>query len=605
MKIQKKTLITSIFTFISLVIATYLWDLIKLPYYETDIVGEYSSNKYNANNEILRYLFFILFPLLVFLSFEIYFNKLSLNNIISQIDTKKNKYSESKNLNHLFKFIIILLILFQFFSMDFTLSKLDLFHEGQKLSSAYKSYLDGSLWSGSYVTVSIFYETLSAKLIWNLFDQISIGLMRFAEMFYILICKILLILIIFKIAEFSKLKSYYRDLFFIICSLILINKIFDYNIERNDAEYLLFRELPILLLCYLFFIIISNKEVNKLIILIIGSLSVLSILWSIDRGIICNILIFFILLYFLIIKNFLDSLLLLFSIIFFWFLSSFLLGNEFNFFLNNTFSILKEINYIHGIIHPQPFSSDVESIRSSKVLIAIILCLMISLNYFIKNKNFSPQFKLGMLFIAIISFFTYGYNIGRSGGVHLKEVFGYSIIFLTFFSINHFLLFFQRKKIFTKLKANYNNFILVFTIIIFTFFMNISIHKIFKFNQRFSKFVNLEDSFFLNDNENIFLENNQNKINQYDCIQLFTNEVAYLYLWRIKSCSKYYMVWSIGSEKLQKRLINDLKESDLIFTTKYDNLGHPIYKLSLVNLYIKNNYVNYTTQFNKMILQKK
>ena len=138
-------------------------------------------------------------------------------------------------------------------NFDVTVSKLDLFHEGQKLSSAYKSYLDGSLWSGSYVTISIFYETLSSKLIWNLFDQISIGLMRFAEIFYILICKILLVLIIFKIAQFSKLKSHYKNLFFIICSLILTQKLFDYNIERNDAEYLLFRELPILLLCYLFF----------------------------------------------------------------------------------------------------------------------------------------------------------------------------------------------------------------------------------------------------------------------------------------------------------------------------------------------------------------
>ncbi len=605
MKIQKKTLIVGISTFFSIVIASYLWDFIKLPYYETEIIGEYSINKYNANNEILRYLFFILFPVLIFLILQIIFNKITFYNLISQINIKKNKNLDSTNFNHLIKFIVIFLILLEFFSIDFTVSKLDLFHEGQKLSSAYKSYLDGSLWSGSYVTISIFYETLSSKLIWNLFDQISIGLMRFAEIFYILICKILLVLIIFKIAQFSKLKSHYKNLFFIICSLILTQKLFDYNIERNDAEYLLFREFPILLLCYLFFIIISKKEINKIAVITIGALSILSILWSIDRGIICNILIFFIFFYFLLIKDFLNSLLLLSSALFFWALSSFFLGNEFNFFLNNTLSVLKEINYIHGVIHAQPFSSDIESLRFSKVLIAIILCLIISLNIFIKNKDYASQFKLAMLFIAIISFFTYGYNIGRSGGVHLKEVFGYSIMFLTLFYINNFFFYIQNKKFSIRFKKIYNNYILFFTIMIFTSLINVDLQKINKFNQRFSKYINLNDSFFLSDNENIFLEETQNTIDKYNCVQLFTNEVAFLYLWRTKNCSKYYLVFALGSHNIQKKLINDLKNTDLIFSTKYDDLGHPSYKLPIVNQYIKNNYVSHISQFNKIILKKK
>ena len=51
------------------------------------------------------------------------------------------------------------------------------------LSSAYKYYLDGSLWSGSYVTIGIFYETILNKLIWDLFDVESIGLKRFTDIF--------------------------------------------------------------------------------------------------------------------------------------------------------------------------------------------------------------------------------------------------------------------------------------------------------------------------------------------------------------------------------------------------------------------------------------
>ena len=41
-----------------------------------------------------------------------------------------------------------------------------------------------------------------------------------------------------------------------------ISILFDYNTDRNDAEYLLFRELPILLTSYFFFSIISKKNFN-------------------------------------------------------------------------------------------------------------------------------------------------------------------------------------------------------------------------------------------------------------------------------------------------------------------------------------------------------
>ena len=123
MKIQKKTLIVGISTFFSIVIASYLWDFIKLPYYETEIKGEYSINKYNANNEILRYLFFILFPVLIFLILEIIFNKITFYNLISQINIKKNKNLDSTNFNHLIKFIVIFLILLELFGIIVSLVK--------------------------------------------------------------------------------------------------------------------------------------------------------------------------------------------------------------------------------------------------------------------------------------------------------------------------------------------------------------------------------------------------------------------------------------------------------------------------------------------------
>ena len=48
-----------------------------------------------------------------------------------------------------------------------------------------RNYLENSLWSKSYITVGIFYETINASLFWNIFDNISIGLLRYSILIYI------------------------------------------------------------------------------------------------------------------------------------------------------------------------------------------------------------------------------------------------------------------------------------------------------------------------------------------------------------------------------------------------------------------------------------
>ena len=64
-----------------------------------------------------------------------------------------------KKLNYLLYFFLLYLI-FEFISLSFPLHTIDIYHEGQKMSAAYKSLLDDSLWTGSYVTVWIIYETI-------------------------------------------------------------------------------------------------------------------------------------------------------------------------------------------------------------------------------------------------------------------------------------------------------------------------------------------------------------------------------------------------------------------------------------------------------------
>ena len=109
--------------------------------------------------------------------------------------------------------------------------------------------------------------------------------------------------------------------------------------------------------------------------------------WGVDRGLISNILIFFILIYLFLSKNKNDSILLIFAICFSWFVSYLLLGKEFEQFLNNTYLIFKEMSYIHGVIHPKIFSNDENSARASKTIILILINMLISINLFFKFKR--------------------------------------------------------------------------------------------------------------------------------------------------------------------------------------------------------------------------
>ena len=63
--------------------------------------------------------------------------------------------------------------------------------------------------------------------------------------------------------------------------------------------------------------------VNKFLILLFGPISFFSMTWSIDRGLICNVLIFLIFIYFLITKKFKNGLIVFFSITFSWLLAIF------------------------------------------------------------------------------------------------------------------------------------------------------------------------------------------------------------------------------------------------------------------------------------------
>ena len=189
MKFQKKYIFVITICILSIFICSQLWSFIKFPINRYDIIGEYSLNNYSPLNDVIKYLIFIFIPLAVFLISKKIIFKIPFSNILTGLKIKDESYNSEKKIYYLLFFLMIYLAT-EFLSLTFSTHPIDIYHEGQRLSSAFKSLLDDSLWSGSYVTIGIIYETIGTKFIWQMFNNESIGLMRFLDIVYILIKKI-------------------------------------------------------------------------------------------------------------------------------------------------------------------------------------------------------------------------------------------------------------------------------------------------------------------------------------------------------------------------------------------------------------------------------
>ena len=196
-----------------------------------------------------------------------------------------------------------------------------MYHEGARLSAAFKSRLDGSLWSGSYISTGIIYEILGPKFIWKIFNQESVGLFRFLYIFFVFVTKIVLIFLSYEISKTTNLNSFFKNIFFIFLTIVLL-KCIHYNSSYNNAvtaSLIKFREIPVLLT--LFFFIRSLKSINQLYLpyIFIGFLCVFTFLWSIDRAIVLNLLVLFIIIFLTINKDYKNITTIVLSSIFFWF----------------------------------------------------------------------------------------------------------------------------------------------------------------------------------------------------------------------------------------------------------------------------------------------
>ena len=604
MKIQNKKIFIFCLTLFSILISTLIWINLNIPYMRSDIISAYSLQNYSSLNDPIKYLIFILLPLTTFILSKIYFENKKLSYLISSINENDNNL-QNISLGKTLLFLFLIFLILEFFSIEFPYQKLDIFHSGQRFSATYKSYLDNSLWSGSYITSGIITEILGPKFIWKIFGLESIGLVRFYELILILLTKISLIILTFKITQIVSLKSTLKPFFFIILSFIILSLI-DYEI--NSSDQIEARELPtlILLICFANFILNTNK---KFIfgILIIGFLSVFSFFWSLDRAIIYNLLAVSFIIYLLIIKRQKIAIYTLISIIFFWICSFIYFGDEFNYFLNNTLDVLKNITNIHGIIHPIPFTDEINASRATKTLLTILFLLIYTVNLLLKNSNKKIRTKVFLLFLIFCSFLSYTYALGRSDGGHIKQAFGYPIIFLSII-----VLYFVIKNI-GKLKFSFNIQLPKFlTILLFLpiaiFIFDISVNNIINYKEKFTKFIYSKDKKFLNTDDINFVNQASIILQNEKCIQLYTYDSILLYLLKKPSCTKFHFIWSIASVNQQKELVDAMKNSTNVIISNgiTDNWDIPFQKkYFIIDEYIKNEFTRSLNIINRDIKFKK
>lgn len=250
------------------------------------------------------------------------------------------------------------------------------------------------------------------------------------------------------------------------------------------------------------------------------------------------------------------------------------------------------MNYIHGLIHPTPFSSDDNASRATKTIILICFCMLISFSLIFSSKNyFSNRLKIILFFFSIICFVSYLYALGRSDGPHIKNSFGYPVIFLSIYFSYLCLL-----KV-----SNFNSKIsklFIYTSVIFFFLIFISklnYNNIINYNERFKIFSNLADTHFMNEDEAQFVAEISPLIEKFSCIQLFSNDAILNYLLKKKSCTKFYFVWSAASLKKQMEFISELKNTDIIISKgQKNNWDMPLSKKMFVTQkYISENYYLY------------
>lgn len=583
---------------LSIFLVSFFWDEIKFDYEnQKEIVGYYSIFKHSPLNDNFRYIIFITLPILVYLLSYVINKNIKFNSINEYFVLEKNKKKEYFSINFLSLFIFILF--FFFISNEFNKNLVDLFHEGQALSGGLNFKINEKLWSNSFIVTGLFVDSLIANIAWKLTDIQSVSSYRFfIEILNFITTCIFFIFFFILSNELSLKKNYKLFIFILLC-------IFSYSLVKNFT--LGYREIPIFLFFIFSFNLLVLNEKKFLDLTILGALPLLSLLWSLDRGIFLSAIYIPFFLILLINKKFLEFFFIVFFIFFSILIFYFIVGErEFIFFISNSYDILSSSDLLNGIIHPAPFSNEDGSSRATKSLIVLVLNGFIIINYLFNDKKILQKnliIYLSIFFIASLIFYKIG--VTRSDGGHIKQGGSLGLLLLYFLAVYNSLIYIEKNNLLKNLRTKIINYVSIF-LIFFFFITNLPknfFENSYTFHNRLINYLNIPDKEFLKKDELELLNKLEIVTKDEKCFQSFTYETAISYYLKKPSCTKFYHIMNLGPKKNQFIFNEELKLSNsqfIITGGTYKNIGNikgrdqielsAKNRFPYINEYIKGNY---------------
>jgi hypothetical protein len=578
-------------------------------------------NLLSSNSKIIKYIIFILVPLVTFFIAKIKIcqtDTIKLNNLLTENNQKlliHNKFFVSR----LIFFFFLLYLIIEFHFLDFLLYKVDTQHEGNYLVPFQNYQSSGGAWTASYFAhgfSDLFYPILGFKL----FNSSNIGSFRFSFLLVILFLKILSVILANELTKLSNLDKFNKKIFFLFLGISFLYLI-DYEVPLNYSPFSARHIFTLLFL--VFFIQIfkeyKNSRIRKVCYFLISVISSTSIIFHTDIGIYLNILLLLYIFYLFLKKEYSNIFLILSFVIVFWIVLIIFIGSrEIILFFEQFLLTIKNIEKIHGAEYqyPSPFFSigSKDGMRATRGLVMQITAGIFIFNYIISKNNYPNNYKFFFLFLYILSFLSFFNALGRADSYHMKLSSGLPIIINIFFLLD-----FVIKKLNLNSYINYKiqfkkKILYIFTALLFiifiifntNFFKNIN----FFFNKDYHKYFSIKDDFFLDNETNDFIKF-FSKISSSDrCVQNFTDDLILNFLLKKPSCTKYFSsIFAVTSE-LQEDYVRELIIANpqyIIYKSekfKIDN-KHPAEKLTIINNYILSNYKHRTVINNYEIFIKR
>ena len=605
-----------------LLISILCWDKITLPYDESNSIrGQHYLNKFNPQNDLLRFILLIVPAVVVYLAIYLKVDKFTYNFKKKSKDYFLNnslKKNEKKNLGNYFFFFTIVIIL-EFLTFDFQSAfVIDTFHDTVFLTPPTNYLINKEFFSSTLYDYGLTGNNLGL-VFYYLFGFYTLGSINFIKLILILFIKLFLVLISKRLIEYINFEHFYKKLFFILFTFIIISLPNYYDLSSNFSPRSLLYLIAVLLIGSSL-IIKKNKEIKFF---LLGVFSVISLFWWFDIGFYINFLLILLSIYLIIHSEMRNFLFLVLGISLSWVLFLiFVPSNELkDFFLNLKF-IINTTDYLIGLEYLKPFSEN--SFRWTKALLIIFFSCIFLINFnFSKKLNLNANLKIFLNLIFVSGIILFKSALTRSDVYHLKYSAGlYTLVFI--FIITYLLFFYLKEK---KFVINYlksiNNkkkdrMILSAFIALSLLFLSGSLNtknqnsieknftNLINFNSNIKTLIYKNTESHLIERDLLALQKYRELSLKDSCLQYFSDDNFFPYFINKPTCTKFYLSNQILTNFSEDEFILQLKKSmpniilyksptKLLFN--YDNLQN-------ARKFIRDNYEFYEN-FNGFIFYQK